>query len=75
MCLTNCLREKRMAKKQKRIQEQLNFINEILNNRLQQLKDDLINEIKNLEFAKTKEEFEERIEKIEIILANKTVDV
>ena len=72
MCLTNYFREKRLAKKQARIQEQMNFVNEILNQRLQALKLELHQEIQDLEFANTKQGFQERIDNIEIILANKT---
>ena len=72
MCLTKCFREKRLAKKQARIQEQMNFVNEILNQRLQALKLELHQEIQDLEFANTKQEFQERIDNIEIILATKT---
>ena len=74
MCLIKCLRNKRIAKRSKKSQEQLNFVNEILQKNIIELKEILLKEIHSLEVAKTKEEFEERISKIEFILSNKVYE-
>ena len=72
MCLTNCIQEKRINKKKKKLQEQMNLMNEVLTARLNELKQELKNEIQALEIAKTKEEFIHRINNIELILAHKS---
>lgn len=72
MCLTNCIQEKRINKKKKKLQEQMNLMNEVLTARLNELKQELKNEIQALEISKTKEEFIHRINNIESILAHKS---
>ena len=72
MCLTNCIQEKRINKKKKKLQEQMNLMNEVLIERLNELKEELKVEIQALEVVKTNEEFKQRINNIEMILAHRS---
>ena len=72
MCLTNCIQERRISNKKKKLQEQMNLMNEVLTTRLNELKHELKMEIQALEIVKTKEEFIHRINNIELILAHKS---
>ena len=71
MCLIEYISEKRIIRKRAKLQEQMDLENEFFTQKLQELKEELIKEIQSLEFLKIKEELDDRIDKIEIILSNK----